>query len=154
MNDPHTTWVHPGRITNVETTPGGRYRVTIDSTTVCFAARNLAGRPVIRDVAVRGTLANMDTTDVSYVVDLDCLQDYVRVGAPVMVETDADDEDMIHLHLDALYQEQVLPEDLCMICPEEGLRRWFSKVDESVYQCPCGVRWDVLPEQDGEMDRE
>ena len=154
MNDLDTTWVHPGRITHVETAPGGGYRVTIDATNVRFAARNLAGRAVIRDLMILGKLENLDATDVSYVVDLECLQDYVRVGAPVMVETDADDEYVIHLHPDALYQSPDLPRVLYLVCPAEGRGRWCSNVDESVYQCPCGVRWDVLPEQDGEMDRE
>lgn len=102
MNDLDTTWVHPGRITHVETAPRGWYRVTIDAANVRFAARNLAGRAVIRDLVILGKLENLDATDVSYVVDLECLQDYVRVGAPVMVETDADDEYVIHLHPDAL----------------------------------------------------
>ena len=154
MNDPDTTWVHPGRITNVETMPGGRCRVTIDAANVRFAARNLAERAVIRDLVILGKLENLDATDVSYVVDLKCLKDYVRVGAPVMVETDADDEYVIHLHPDALYQDPDLPRVLYLVCPAEGQGRWCSNVDESVYQCPCGVRWDVLPGQDGETDRE
>ena len=154
MNDLDTTWVHPGRIKNLEPAPGGQYRVTIDSTSVSFAARNLSGRAVIRGVVILGKVANMDTEDVMYVVDVECLQDYVRVGAPVMVETDADDESVIHLHTDALYQEPDLPRALYLVCPAEGQGRWCSNVDESVYQCPCGVRWDVLQGQDEETDRE
>ena len=148
-----TTWVHPGRITNVEVLPGGRHRIIINSTSVCFAARNLGEGAVIPDLVVLGKMFKMDTEYVSYLVDLDCPEDYVRMGAPVMVEVDADDEDMIHLHPDALYQEPELPRILYLVCPAERRGRWCSRIVGSEYKCPCGVRWDVLPGQDQEMDR-
>ena len=102
MNDQDTTitWVHPGRITDVESLPEGQSRVTIGSTTVAFAARNLKEeQAVVRDVELLGKLNHMDSADMSYVMDLKCLQDYVRVGAPVMVEIDADDDDEWVIHL-------------------------------------------------------
>ena len=153
MNDQDTTitWVHPGRITEVESLPEGQSRVTIGSTTVAFAARNLKEeQAVVRDVELLGKLNHMDSADMSYVMDLKCLQDYVRVGAPVMVEIDADDDDewVIHLYPDALFQETVLPEELYLVCPAEGKGHWCSSVDESVYRCPSGAQWDVLPEED------
>ena len=155
MNDSGTIWVHPGRIANVEPAPGG-HMVTIDSTSVSFAAMDLAEGAVIRGVDIQTKVSNSDDDFVSYTVLLQRLQDFVRVDAPVMVETDADDDIVTHLHPDAFYQEPVLPKELYLACPAEGRGRWFSKVDEkaieSVYRCPCGVRWDVLPDQDEDMD--
>ena len=155
MNDPDTTitWVHPGRITNVENLPGGQYRVTIDSTTIAFAARNLKEeQAVARDVELSARISHDDTDCVIHIADFESLQDYLRVGAPVMVEIDADDDDewVIHLYPDALFQETALPEELYLLCPADGRGRWFSKVDGSAYRCPCGVLWDVHPDQDEE----
>ena len=56
--------VHPGRITAIEPAPGGAYSVTIDSTTVSFAARNLDQRGVIRDLTLWTIISNMDTGEV------------------------------------------------------------------------------------------
>ena len=56
------------------------------------------------------------------------------MGAPVMVETDADDGIVTHLHPGALYQEPDLPRSLYLLCSADGRGRWFSKVDESVYR--------------------
>ena len=154
MNDPDTpgtTWVHPGRIADVEILPGGQYRVTINSTTVAFAARNLKEeQAVVRDLELSARISYDDTDRVIHIADLEFLQDYLRMGAPVMVEIDEDDEDewVIHLYPDALFQEKVIPEELYLVCPAEGKGRWFSSVDKSVYRCPCGAEWDVLPEED------
>ena len=52
MEGRQPVWVHPGRITAIEPTPGGAYSVTIDSATVSFAAHNLDQRGVIRDLTL------------------------------------------------------------------------------------------------------
>ena len=155
MTDPNNTitWIHPGRITAIENLPGGQYRVTIDSTTIAFAARNLKEEQAIaRDVELFGRISNDDTDHVIHIADFESLQGYLRVGAPVMVEIDADNEDewVIHLYMDSLFQETVLPAELYLVCPAEGAGRWCSSVNKSVYRCPCGAQWDVDPEEDEE----
>lgn len=149
MEEQQPLWVHPGRITNIEPAPGGGYDVTIDSTRVAFAARNLDRRRVIRDLVLRGSISNMDTDEVFYTVEVESLPDQVRTGRPVMIEVNEDEEDdpVIHLHPGSLYQELYLPTVLHLVCPVEQQSRWFRQTrDDSVYRCPCGETWDVLPE--------
>ena len=68
-----------------------------------------------------------------------------------MVGVDEQDENAIHLHPDALYQEPYLPNEMFLLCPVEQQGRWCRQGDEAVYECPCGAVWDVAPEdgQDG-----
>ena len=70
-----------------------------------FSARNLGLRGVIRDLIVYGMISDMDSADVTCMVEPESLPDRVRVGRPVMVEVDAEDGHVIHLHLDTLYTE-------------------------------------------------
>ena len=61
MDEQRPAWVQPGRITGIETSPGGRYLVTIRSATVTFAARNLDQREVVRDLTPLTIISNFDT---------------------------------------------------------------------------------------------
>ena len=138
--------VHPGRITAIEPAPGGAYSVTIDSTTVSFAARNLDQRGVIRDLTLWTIISNMDTGEVYYTVRLESLPVHVRTGRRALVEMDEEDDHVIHLHPGALYQELYPPGILFLVCPAEPRSRWFRQKEYSVYECPCGARWDIFPE--------
>ena len=120
-------WVHPGRITAIEPAPGGAYSVTIDSTTVSFAARNLDQRGVIRDLTLWTIISNMDTGEVHYTVRLESLPVHARTGRPALVEMDEEDDHVIHLHPGALYQELYPPSILFLVCPAEPLSRWFRQ---------------------------
>ena len=144
MEEQSATWIHPGRITDIEATRQGRRRVTIDCGGVTFAARGLEGREAIRDLVLQGRISNVDTGEEIYVVELEALPEYVRVGMAVMVQVDEEDEFVIHLYPDALYREPDLPPVMRLVCPEEQRGRWFRLVEGSVYECRCGVRWDVL----------
>ena len=105
MEEQPPVWVNPGRVTDIETTPEGRPRVTINVRGPGFSARNLGLRGVIRDLIVYSMISDMDSADVTCMVEPESLPDRVRVGRPVMVEVDAEDEHVIHLHLDTLYTE-------------------------------------------------
>ena len=147
MEEQPPVWVNPGRVIGIETTPEGRPRVMINVQGPSFSARNLGLRGVIRDLIVYGMISDMDPSDVTYMVEPPSLPDRFRVGRPVMVEVDAEDEHVIHLHLDTLYMEPGLPAVLHLFCPEEQRGRWFRPADGPVYKCPCGrAIWDVLPE--------
>ena len=152
MEERQPVRVHPGRITGVEPAPGGAYSVTIDSTTVSFAARNLDQRGVIRDLTLWTIISNMDTGEVHYTVRLESLPVHVRTGRPALVEMDEEDDDVIHLHPGALYQELYPPSILFLVCPAEQRSRWFRQKENSVCECPCGARWDIFPEDPQEAD--
>ena len=147
MKEQPPVWVNPGRVIDIETTPEGRARVMINVQGPSFSARNLGRRGVIRDLIVYGMTSDMDSADVTYMVEPESLPDRVRVGRPVMVEVDAEDEDVIHLHLDSLHMEPDLPAVIHLFCPEERRGRKFRRSDAPVYRCPCGAaNWGVLPE--------
>ena len=156
MEEQRPVWVQPGRITDIVTRSGGGYLVTIRSTTVRFAARNLNQREVVQDLTLLIIMSNEDTDLVYYTVELESLPDHVQIGDPVMVEVDEeDDHHVIHLHPDALYQEPYLPDDMHLLCPVEHQGRWRRQGDEAVYECPCrrdmghlsgrreGEGWDI-----------
>ena len=138
----------------MEPSPGGRCSVSVDSTTVTFAARNLDQQGVIRDLTLWPIISNMDTGEVYYTVELESVPDHVRIGRPVLVEVDQEDDHVIHLHPGALYQELYLPHLLYLVCPEERRGQWCRQKDNSVYECPCGARWDVFPEDLRAMEEE
>ena len=144
MEEQAVTWVRPGRVTGIEEMQSGRRLVSIDCPGVMVAAVGLGDREVIRDLALQGGMSNTDTGEEVYVVELEVLPEYMRVGVPVMVQVDEEDRFVIHLHPDALYGEPDLPPLMHLVCPAEQLGRWFSLVEGSVYECRCGVRWDVL----------
>ena len=108
MEEPPPVWVNPGRVIDIETTPEGRPRVMINVQGPDFSARNLGLRGVIRDLIVYGMISDMDSADVTCMVEPESLPDRVRVGRPVMVEVDAEDEHVIHLHLDTRYTGPVV----------------------------------------------
>ena len=149
VDEQRPAWVQPGRITGIETSPGGRYLVTIRS-----AARNLDQREVVRNLTPLTIISNFDTGLVSYTVELESLPDHMRTGGPVMVEVDEQDEYAIHLHPDALYQEPYLPNEMFLFRPVEQQGRWCRQGDEAVYECPCGAVWDVAPEDGQETEED
>ena len=52
-----------------------------------------------------------------------------------------------------LYQELYLPGVLFLVCPAERRGSWFRQTgDDSVYECSCGARWNIFPEDRREMD--
>ena len=134
VDEQRPIWVQPGRITGIDTSLGGRYSVTIDSTTVTIAARNLDQQGVIRDLTLWSIISNMDTDEVCYTVELESLPDHVRIGRPVLVEVDEEDDHVIHLHPGTLYQELYLPDLLYLVCPEEQRGQWCRQKDNSVYE--------------------
>ncbi len=149
MEEQPPVWVNPGRVIDIETTPEGRARVMINVQGLSFSARNLGRRGVIRDLIVYSMISDMDSADVTCMVEPESLPDRVRVGRPVMVEVDAEDEDehVIHLHLDTLCMDSDLPAVMHLFWPEERRGRWFRRADGPVYRCPCGAAsCDVLPE--------
>ena len=152
VEEQRPVWVQPARITGIVMRSGGGYLVTIRSTTVRFAARNLNQREVVRDLTRLIIMSNEDTDLVYYTVELESLPDHVQIGNPVMVEVDEEDDHVIHLHPDALYQEPYLPDDMYLYCPVEHEGRWRRQGDEAVYECPCGAIWDISPEEGKEKD--
>ena len=76
MSEQRPIWVQPGMTTGIEPSPGGRYSVSVDSTTVTFAARNLDQQGVIRDLTLWPIISNMDTVEVYYTVELESLPDH------------------------------------------------------------------------------
>ena len=149
MEEQAVTWVRPGRITSIEEMQSGRRLVSIACPGAMFAAVDLGERGVIRDLVLQGGMINHDTGEEVFVVGLDVLPEYVRVGMPVLVQADDEDEFAIHLHPDPLHREPYLPSALHLVCPAEQVGRWCSLVEDSVYECPCGATWEVLPEEDG-----
>ena len=152
MQEQQPVWVHPGRITGIEPSSGRGYRVTIDSTKVTASVRDLDEQKVIGDLSLSASISNLDTDEIQYTLEMESLPDQVRMGRPVMVEVNEDEDDgpVIRLHPGALYQELNLPGVLYLVCPVENQGRWFRQThDDSVYECSCGSTWDVFPE-DGE----
>ena len=109
VDEQRPIWVQPGRTTGIEPSPGGRCSVSVDSATVTFAARNLDQQGVIRDLTLSPIISNMDTGEVYYTVELESLPDHVRIGRPVLVEVDQEDDHVIHLYPGALYQKLYPP---------------------------------------------
>ena len=75
---------------------------------------------MVRDLTPLRTLTYDDTGEVYLSLELEHLPDYVETGAPVMVEVDEHDENVMHLYPDALCQEEpILPYELQLFCPVE-----------------------------------
>ncbi len=147
------SWVHPGRVTSISTGPGGGYLLVVWSTRATFAVRDLEQIEVVRDLTPLRTLTYDDTGEVYLSLELEHLPDYVETGAPVMVEVDEHNENVMHLYPDALCQEEpILLYELQLFCPVEREGRRFQRRDGSVYECTCGAAWDVASEDEEEMD--
>ena len=127
--------------------------MSVDSATVTFAARNLDQQGVIRDLTLWPIISNMGTGRSATRWNWSpcrttcesadrCWWRWIKRMATSFTSTLAPLPGALPAHL------------LYLVCPEERRGQWRRQKNNSVYECPCGDRWDVFPEDLRAMEEE